>query len=183
MRDSEQQFSKWTIGLHWLVGITFIALLVTGVVMKEAGIYALYPIHKSVGILLVLVALARVFWRSCNGWPKPVDNSGPGMRLVAHLVHWMLLIGTLLMPISGMMMSGAGGHGLPIFGWQLLAMNPDPANLGEVIPLNATVAEWGHILHELAGYMLIAVVVLHVAGALKHHWIDKDRTLTRMLGR
>jgi len=86
------------------------------------------------------------------------------------------------MPISGFMMSALGGHGVDFFGMELVARNPNPMNPQEVIALNGSLAQIGHTLHYLAGYTLIAAVVLHVIGALKHHVIDKDGTLRRMLG-
>ncbi|OAD20956.1 cytochrome b561, partial [Candidatus Thiomargarita nelsonii] len=93
-----------------------------------------------------------------------------------------LIIGTVLIPISGFMMSAMGGHGVDLFGLELVAHNANPMNPPEVIPLNASLAQIGHTLHYWAGYILIAAVVLHVIGAFKHHIIDKDGTLQRMLG-
>lgn len=87
------------------------------------------------------------------------------------------------MPISGMMMSGFGGHGIFIFGFELVAMNPVPANPNEVIATNAQLAGIGHEMHGFIGEVLIFAIVLHVVGAVKHHVIDKDNTLRRMLGR
>jgi cytochrome b561 len=92
------------------------------------------------------------------------------------------MIGTVALPVSGVLMSGAGGHGLAIFGWELLAENIDPNNLEEVIPLNKTLAGLSHEIHEIAGNVIIVAIVLHLIGALKHHIIDKDGTLRRMLG-
>jgi cytochrome b561 len=86
------------------------------------------------------------------------------------------------MPISGFMLTAMGGHGVPFFGGELIARNPDPANPQEVVALNATLAEVGHALHGWGGYLIIGAVVLHVVGALKHHLIDRDGTLRRMLG-
>ncbi len=93
-----------------------------------------------------------------------------------------MLTGTVLMPISGFMMPAMTGHGVDFFGLELVARNPDPANPQEVVALNGSLAQIRHTVHFLAGYALIAVVVLHVIGAFKHHVMDQDRTLRRMLG-
>ena len=86
------------------------------------------------------------------------------------------------MPVFGFLMSAMGGHGVDLFGLELVACNPDPTNPREVIALNSTIAGIMHTMHFLAGYTLIGAVVLHIAGAFKHHIIDKDNTLRRMLG-
>ncbi|CRI64199.1 Fmu, rRNA SAM-dependent methyltransferase (fragment) [Thiocapsa sp. KS1] len=124
----------------------------------------------------------RVAWRIRNGWPKPVGDYTSVEKRVSKLVHWRLIIGTVPMPISGFMMSTMGGHGVHFFGGELIARTPDPANPQEVVALNATLAEAGHALHGWGGYLIIGVVVLHSVGALKHHLIERDGTLRRMLG-
>ena len=61
--DSHNKFATTTVFLHWLVGLTIIGLLATGIYMSENGVYALYPWHKAIGFLVLFVALARVVWR------------------------------------------------------------------------------------------------------------------------
>ena len=79
-------------------------------------------------------------------------------------------------------MSGAGGHGFGVFGLELFAPNPDPNNPENVLALNQTLAQLGHTLHLWFGYIMIAAISLHIIGAVKHHVVDKDGTLRRMLG-
>lgn len=181
-RDKLQEFSRLTVSLHWIIGITIICMIAVGLYMVENEAYTLYPIHKSVGMLLLVFILVRVAWRAINGWPIPLGDYAAWEHKLARIVHWVLLIGTLLIPLSGMLMSGAGGHGLELFGLQLLASNPDPANPGEVIALNGAAAGLAHEAHEWLGFIMIGAIILHVAGALKHHFVDRDSTLRRMLG-
>ena len=89
------------------------------------------------------------------------------------------IIAKVLYPISGMMMSGAGGHGLSVFGFELLAQNVDPIS-GKKVVLNETIASIGHNLHGKLVWIVIGIIVLHAVGALKHHFIDKDETIRRM---
>ncbi len=182
-KDSKQKLSPMTVSLHWLVAVVFITLIVVGVYMEENEVFFLYPIHKSIGILLFSVILIRVVWRIKNGWPQPVSQYKKIEKIGAKTIHWMLIIGTIMMPISGMLMSGEGGHGLHIFGLELLPSNPDEWNLGKVMPLNKSLAGLGHTLHELGGKIMIFSITLHIIGALKHHFIDKDSTLRRMFGK
>ena len=180
--DTNTKFSRKTIMLHWLIGLTMLVLLGTGIYMVEYEAYALYDIHKSIGIIIFLFALWRVLWRLRNGWPSALGNNSALMHSVAKLVHYLLLIGTVIMPLSGFIMSVMGGYGAAVFGLELVAANPDPGKPGEMIALNGPVAGVAHEIHHLSGYILIAGVVLHLLGAFKHQLVDKDGTLRRMLG-
>lgn len=180
--DSPTRLGPNTLALHWIVAVMMIALLATGLYMAQTGSYGLYPWHKSFGVLIVLFVVLRVAWRIRNGWPTPVGDYTAVEKRLSKLVHWLLIVGTVLMPISGVMMSAMGGHGVPFFGVELIARNPDPTDPQQVVALNATLAELGHLLHGWGGYLLIGAVALHVVGALKHHLIDRDATLRRMLG-
>jgi len=181
MKDSKLQLSGTTLILHWLVGLTIIGLLAVGIYMEENEVEFLYPIHKSIGILILIPVLIRVYWRYINGWLQPASDYKPIEKKLSKVVHWVLIIGTVLMPVSGMMMSAGAGYGLDIFGFVLVEINFDPNNPAEILPLNETVAGLGHNLHGLGGNMMIIAILLHITGAIKHHVMDKDRTLKRML--
>ncbi|TAA47127.1 cytochrome b [Corallincola spongiicola] len=181
-RDTPNKFSPKTLALHWIVGLMMIALLAIGVFMVETKAYALYPWHKSFGFIIFFIVLIRVFWRVTNGWPTPAGKYSQIEHLLAKVVHWALILGTVFMPISGAIMSTMGGHGLMVFGMEIVAMNPDPADPSKVLPHNAAIASFAHACHSWLGYLVIAAVVLHIVGALKHHIIDKDGTLKRIFG-
>ena len=180
--DTREKLSSTTVALHWIVGLMMIALLATGIYMENTEAYALYPWHKSFGVAIGLFVILRVLWRYKNGWPQHVGNYSSTEKLLSKVVHYLLIIGTVLMPISGFMMSAMGGHGVDLFGLQLVAHNPDPNNPQDVIPLNGAMAGFAHTMHGLGGKLILAGVVLHVVGAYKHHLIDKDGTMRRMLG-
>ncbi len=183
MPDSKAKLSGVTVTLHWLVAITVICLLAVGIYMEENEAYSLYPIHKSVGAIIFLVILARVGWRVSQGWPTPVSQYAKAEQILSKVTHYVLLIATVLMPLTGITMSVAGGHGLHVFGLEIVAANPDPANPDKMLPLNQSAAKLAHTMHGLVANVLIAAILLHIAGALKHHVIDKDGTLRRMLGK
>lgn len=182
MKDSETKLSVISVSLHWIVGLAMIGMLALGIYMEETEAFALYPLHKSIGVIVLAVALVRIFWRLSNRWPSALSDDGVFLHFIARLVHWVLILGTLLMPISGMVMSGVGGHGVEMFGLELIASNPDPANPMEVIPHNEAIAGFAHSVHGFVANLLIAVLLLHIAGAIKHHVVNKDGTLRRMLG-
>ena len=95
----------------------------------------------------------------------------------------MLLIGTILFPLSGLVMSAMGGNGIAVFGVELFPMNPDPANPGKNMPIDKAMAGNARAMHGLLLWVMLGALALHVAGALKHHLLDGDGTLRRMLGR
>lgn len=183
MKDTASQLSSVSVLLHWVVALAVIGMLALGVYMHETEAFALYPLHKSIGVIVLAIALIRVFWRLSNRWPSALSNDGVLLRFIARLVHWVLILGTLLMPISGMVMSGMGGHGIAVFGIELIAANPDPANPMEVVSHNEALAGFAHEAHEVIANLLILALLLHVTGAVKHHLVNKDGTLRRMLGK
>lgn len=181
--DTLLSLSKTTRLLHWIIAIGFIGLSALGIYMANTESWPLYHWHKSLGIILFGIILLRVLWRLRQGWPIPLHAYARREQQLAKIVHWTLLLGTIAMPLTGMLYSGSSGNGFGIFGWTLLAANPDPANPGNVIPLSENLMQIGETLHEIIGYALILAIVLHIAGAFKHHVVDKDRTLLRMMGK
>lgn len=182
MSDTKEKLSPLSIALHWTVGLTIIGLMAVGWYMETYEAYGLYYWHKSIGILIFAFVLVRVIWRLKQGFPQPVGAMDKLQLMLSKLVHWVLLLGTLAFPISGMMMSGAGGHGLSLFGLELLAKNKDLVT-GKTVPLNAELAQMGANMHGILLWVILGALVLHIGGALKHHLIDKDRTLLRMFGK
>lgn len=181
--DTKEKFSPITITLHWLIAISIICLLAVGFYMATAEVWSLYPIHKSFGIIVFVLAVLRILWRIKNGWPIPVRDYPAWEHKLAVLTHWILITGTIVMPLSGFIFSGAGGYGVEVFGLTLAPSNPNPADLTKVIAFNQPMSDVGHEVHEIVGYIMAIAIALHLAGALKHHIIDKDRTLLRMLGK
>ncbi|MCB1604468.1 MAG: cytochrome b [Gammaproteobacteria bacterium] len=178
--NSDKSLTKTTIFLHWFIGLAIIAMIIVGYSMDEFKLRSLYPIHKSIGIILFVFILYRVIRRLIRGFPEYVADMNSMEKFASKAVLWVLLIGTLLFPISGMMMSGAAGHGLNVFGFELLAPNIVD---GKAVPLNKDMAKLGHDAH---GYLMIIMgiaILLHIAASLKHHFIAKDATLKRMLGK
>lgn len=173
--------SKTTIRLHWIVAITMIFLCIVGFYMTNWHDYGYYDLHKAIGVLILLVVVPRVIWRMKMGWPKPLGKDRPLLHVIAMLVHWVLIISTLSMPVFGLLMSAVGGHGVDIFGWQMIDTHFAPGT-HDAVPYSPFWAEVGEQGHEINGYLLMGTIVLHVLGALKHHTIDKDGTLRRMLG-
>lgn len=181
--DNSNKLSKLSISLHWIVAGVIIGLCALGVYMSRTEAWDLYPIHKSLGVLIFLVAGLRVIVRIKNGWPKAVADYSRLEQVMAKIVKWALIIGSILLPVSGMLHSGASGHGFDVFGLVIVPGQHVPGNPEEALAYSEFWAKIGEFLHQTGGYILIAAIVLHVVGAFKHHFVDRDATLRRMLGK
>ena len=178
MKDTIEKFSLTTVAFHWIIAIAIICMLAFGLYIHdlprspEKG--ELVGLHKSFGVLILVLASLRIIWRMKNNFPIPLSSVPVWQERLVKLSHWFLLIATVMMPLSGIIMNYGNGRGLSVFGLELIA------GTGEE---NHLLHEVGHIIHGLGGKLLILFIVLHVLGAIKHQFIDKDGTLSRMAGK
>jgi cytochrome b561 len=148
--------------------------------MVRTESWELFHWHKSIGLLLFTVILARLAHRLRQGLPPPVRAGARWEHIASQTAHWLLLAATVLLPLTGMMYSGLGGHGFGIFGMEIVESH---YVAGKAVPVNEDLSIFGQSMHSWLGYGLLALVALHIGAALKHHFIDKDETLRRMLGK
>jgi cytochrome b561 len=179
MTNTTNQFGWFSIVNHWVTAALFIGTLALGLVLEELPKGAikteLMGLHKSVGIAILALALVRLAWAWISprpASPAAVSTTSTTQKTVARLVQVMLWVGLLGLPLSGWLVSVSGGHAVSFFGWFDL-----PMLMGRNETLHGGMEE----LHEALANLLIAAIALHVAGALKHHFLDRDTTLTRML--
>lgn len=177
------------MALHWIVGIAVIGTWLIGYYMASTRTRSLWPWHKSVGMVLLALILVRVAWRLRNGWLQPVSVYSQIEQRLAKLVHWTLLTAIVVMPLSGIVSSYAGGFEISVFGWQIIpenvnhaVINLSPTGRVRVTPRSEALHDFFGAMHTVVAWVLTAAVLLHVTGALKHHLVDKDGTLRRMLG-
>lgn len=178
---TENNLTGKEIALHWVVGIGVIALLAMGKYMSQTEAFSLYGLHKSLGITLFAFILVRTAIRLRRGWPSSVSEGAAWEHKLAHLTHWALIAATLVMPLSGIMDSYMSGRGVSVFELQLITSNIGSSGRPEAI--NESLSELSEMVHIQTGNILIGAVVLHIVGALKHHIVDRDGTLNRMLVR
>jgi cytochrome b561 len=156
---------------HWLVATIFIGLLILGVYMTNFDDYDLYGIHKSFGVILLICVLIRVIWLQFD---TKIDNSNLTKveRIGSASIHGSLYILMFVIPISGMLMSMAYGHGIHVFNWFTIPM---------LIEKNEAVFHFFGEVHEISAYLAIILLVGHIGAALFHKFIKKDDILNRML--
>lgn len=179
------RYTKTAMVLHWLIAL----LMVCNVAMiwfvdhyPDEWVRPVIDTHKSIGITVLGLALLRILWRIANP-PPPLPESYAGWeKRASHVAHISLYVLMLAMPLSGWLHDSAwkdaATHPMKLFGlfdWPRISfiMNVEPQAKEQLHTV------FGNI-HSLLAYVLIALFVLHVAGALKHQFVDKQRQLQRM---
>lgn len=175
-RNSEVQYGVVTKSLHWIMALLVICLLGVGLYMGTMSLSAakiqVYNLHKSLGICVLFLIIGRICWHIISRTPHFVETLKPWEKKAATLVHFSLYILLIAMPLSGWIFSSAAGRPVQFFGIFTL---PD------IVAPDENIAKTFRALHGYIGYALMALIAMHIAGALKHHFIDKDPTLKRML--
>jgi cytochrome b561 len=170
------RYTRTAVALHWLIALLILAAIPLGMTMTELILsptkLKLYSWHKWLGVGIFFLVVLRLAWRL---WYRPpaLPETMPGwQRAAAGLSHGLLYLLMLAIPLSGWLMSSAKGFQTVWFGiWPIPDLiGRDPA--------------WGDFFeetHEALVGLLLGLLVLHVAAAIKHHVIGRDDVLTRML--
>lgn len=162
--------------LHWLIALAVLGLIGVGLYMTNVklspAVLKLYVQHKSTGLLVLVLMLLRLLWRLRHR-PPPLPDTMPRWQLrVSSVVHCTLYLLLFAMPITGWLMHSASGFPLRWYGSFLVP------NL--IARSSDSVVFWKQA-HEVCAWMLIALILLHIVAALKHHFIDRDGLIARML--
>lgn len=176
-KETSRTYGLVSQSFHWLSALAVFGLFMLGVWMVDLTYYSDWyktapHVHKSVGVILLGATVLRLFWRL--GTPKATADLGhkPWEVMVAKAVHGFLYLLLMVIMIAGVLISTADGRGIWVFNWfELPGFEPFITNQADI----------AGSVHEYLAYTLIGLVLLHAAGALKHHFIDKDKTLLNML--
>ena len=177
-KNTANRFGHISVLIHWLVALTVYGMFALGLWMVTLGYYDVWyhqapEIHKSIGTLLFIVMVVRVIWRFVSPPPKPLASYGRFTRISAILAHLALYVVLCSILISGYLISTADGQPISVFGWF-------------DIPATATgmaeQADTAGTIHLYLAWAVVVLSVLHGLAALKHHFVDRDVTLKRMLG-
>ncbi len=160
---------------HWLIAVIVIAMLSVSFFLDDLS-GAIKPtaimLHKSLGLTVFLLMILRAFWIVHTGKPALPTTVARWERCLSHLVQYSLYLFLLLMPLCGWIMSIAANKTPSFFGM----FN---APLPWIVP-NKALAQWMFSAHETIAWIIIALLCLHIAGALKHYFMDRDKVLQRM---
>lgn len=190
LANTPSSYGAVTKAFHWVTALLILAMIPLGIVAQnlahaiETGAriadqatvtraMLLFSIHKTVGVALFFLALARIGWAISQPKPGLINGDKPLEAFAASTVHWLLYGSLLLVPLSGWVHHAATTGFAPIW-WPFGQSLP-------FVPKDDAWADTASTLHTLFNYVLGGAILLHVAGALKHHLIDGDATLRRML--
>jgi cytochrome b561 len=196
MSISTGRYTKTAVILHWLIAIFIIAMFGLGWFMadlpKDAPkqtVFDLFDLgmfnwtmseevsprnfyfnlHKSIGVTIFALIILRILWRITHKPPAMLTSYKAWERKLATATHHLLYIFMIILPLSGVLMTLNGKYGLKWFGLDFLSGTD-----------NKPMREFYQSAHEIIGLIILAILALHVIGALKHKFIDKDDTLKRM---
>lgn len=175
MTHAVHRYSTPAIALHWLLALMIGASFAVGVTMTELPFspqrLKLYNWHKWAGVTILALSALRLGWRLLRRPPAAVPMPG-WQRTAAHLAHGGLYLLFFAVPLVGWAYSSAAGFPVVLFG---------ALPLPDLVPADKALAELIKPWHERLAWGMALLVLLHVAGALKHHLIDRDGLLLRML--
>ena len=179
IKNSRRQYGSITKVLHWCIALVF-AIQYYLVYWKhyvlpensELGGFYIRQLHKPIGVIALLLALFVLAWKQFNTKPEYIGISSPWQKLAAYIVHMLLYASILIMPLSGLLMSTASGYPINLFGLYEL-----PLFLEKSKPLAKTC----YTIHVYVSYLTIGLVATHIGAALKHHFVDKNQVLMRMI--
>lgn len=177
--DDAERYGVVARCLHWGLAVALMGVFALGVYMHELPFspqrLKLYSWHKWAGVTILVLSGVRLLWRFAKGvppLPAAMLRAMPGWQRVAHhLTHGLLYGLFFAVPLSGWAYSSAAGFPVVWFG-----VLPLP----DWVPVDPDLARTLKEIHEWLNWSLAGFVGLHVAAALKHHWIDRDGLLARM---
>lgn len=170
------QYTRTAVALHWLIAFLILAAFPLGLYMHDLPLsphkLRLYSYHKWIGVTVFLFAVIRLYWRTTHRPPAMPDTMQRWEKIAAESVHYLLYIMIFVVPLSGWLMSSAMGFQTVWFG-----VLPLPDLVGK----DKALADLLHEVHENLNYALLALLLAHVGASLKHHFIQRDDVLARMI--
>jgi cytochrome b561 len=170
------RYSRGAIWFHWiiaaLIGVNLAIGLLHGSLLD--GVAGAIPLHKSIGLTVLALTLARISWRLTHRPPRLPATLSTWERAAARASHVAFYALLLALPLSGWAMGSAGREARYPLRWFALFDVPR-------LPVSAQTAAVGDAAHSILGYAMAALVIVHVAAALRHHFLLRNGVLARML--
>ncbi len=176
LKNNGYAYGNITKLLHWLIAVLVIGMLIFGLILVKLPNSHLKSIlidlHKSVGLTILLLMIIRLYWRFVDPIPVLPITVPPWEKLAARTVQALFYLVLFIMPVSGWLMSSFGGHPVIFWAW---------FNTALPVAKNTHLAENLFTVHSVIAWVIIGLLVLHIGAALKHHFIEKNNVLRRML--
>lgn len=175
-RNTSDSFGTAAKTFHWLIALSIVGMLTVGLIMVDMEPsptkMMLYGLHKSTGVVILLLVIMRLTWRLVNPVPQLPSSLHPLHHRVAKLSPLALYTLLFLMPLSGITLSQAAGYPINVYGLFTMPM---------ALPKNPEVSKTAVMIHKYGAFTFIGILVLHISAAFYHHFILKTNVLRRML--
>lgn len=180
-RSSRETFGLVAIAFHWTIALLFFGQVALGFLTQETANrprlqFDLYQWHKSIGFLVLALALLRIGWAISGLRPEPVAGTPRWEAFAAHAAHFLLLGLTVIVPLTGWAIASASPLRIPSFAFDFVVVPDLPLTRSD-----AAEAFWSR-LHALLAYGAGTLALAHAAAAIHHHIVRRDAALSRMLG-
>jgi len=178
LKNTKTAYGWVSILLHWIMALSIFGMFGLGLYMVELTYYDAWykgslDLHKGIGILLLGLLLIRTLWRWINIDPDSADEHASKFESTsAHLVHLALYFLMFTLMISGYLISTADGRGISVF--EIFSVPAMPFSIDNQEDIAG-------LIHEILAWALIILAAIHALAATKHHFINKNKTLVRML--
>ena len=176
LKNAKSSYGWVSIAIHWVMALTIFFMFGLGLYMVELTYYDAWykgslELHKSLGLLLLLMLLIRIGWRFAN--TTPAELPGPRWeRLSGHLMHVGLYLVMLTLMVGGYLISTADGRAISVF--ELFNVPALPWSIDNQEDIAGEI-------HEILAWILIGMAAVHALAAVKHQFINKDNGLKRIL--
>lgn len=179
LRNTQSKFGAVTIFIHWLMAVVVIGQFSFGLYMLSINYYnPLYKVlthyHKSIGILFICLLGIRLCWKAINSRPTPAPGVKQWEHNAGRLAQGAMLFLLIIVACFGYLISTAKGHSIEVFNWFEV-----PATITSIEDQE----DWAGEFHYWFALSVTIIASIHAIAALKHHFIDKNETLLRMLGK
>jgi cytochrome b561 len=175
-RNTLESFGIVSILIHWISAVLTLGLFFLGYWMVGLDYYSQWyhkapNLHQSFGLILIFITLFRVFWVVSNPKPKPLSSKN-WQKQLASTVQATMYLSMMTLFGSGYIIATADGSSVYLF---------DLLSIPAIVTGDAKLVDNLGLIHEYTAYFLMLLILLHVIGAVKHHFIDRNTTLKRML--
>lgn len=177
LKNTTERWGWLAQTLHWAMALLIIEQLTTGRIMAwlgpgEAQDALFYATHEPIGVLVLLLLIPRLIWRAINPTPTLPEAMPPWQTRASHISHWGLYLAIAVMIGSAWLMSSYANF----------PVSPNaPWSLPNFSEYNTDIARRSYNVHVWTGWTIVTLVSVHIIAAIKHHIIDKDTVLRRML--
>ena len=169
-------YTRTAVTIHWIVALLILGNLGWGLYMIGLDLsptkLKYYSWHKWIGVTIFLLSFARLWWRLTNPAPQLPETMPRWQRVAAHASHGLLYALFFAAPLSGWLYSSAAGFQTVYFG-----VVPIP----DLLAKNLELSDILKVVHRSINYTMAAVILVHIAAAVRHHLVDRDDILVRMI--